>query len=856
MSWKKVWEICRKIKSFISAEEDSPDTHFVNQILLGNSSLKKRYSVFRQLIKENDSVLEIMADLSQHSISPKEHAQIVGQIEGLLKHTLALIQGLNDLTEGRYSWLFQVYERLQEEIHKELEPLAKTPEHLYVLDLSSLHQKDAYLVGNKAANLAEAHNALGLSTPRGVAVSVQCFRALMRENGLENFIKQSLAQLNLQNPQRVREISREIRHKILNARLPRGFEEELLTKLQGIGAPFWAVRSSALGEDSALSFAGQFLSVLNVPLEEVPKAYLKVVASLYEERALFYRLAKDLHRLEIAMGVLILEMVPARTSGVLYSLNPNNPKAAEMLISAVWGLGALAVGGDLQPDIFILDHQSGKLKEEKISRKLIQVVADPKGGLKKESVPLEWQERPCLKPQDLSRLHQMGILLEEHFRGPQDIEWSIDERGWLFLLQTRPLSLLSLKKGLHKIGKAPFKKGAPVSPGVAIGPLYWLKDLSDLKKVPSKVILVAPNMDPELAQIVPNLKGLIALKGSSMTHLATVLREFRVPAIITKDLSPQELPSGQIVTLDAFEGNLYLGKREDILKARRGLLIESKTATPGDNTLWRVLEYILPLTLTEIPEEGIFDPKRIRTIHDLVRFIHEVSVREMFLWPAEKHENIAHILSSPLVPMIFYLIDLGGGLVPQATFKKRISIEDVCSIPFLALWQGMTHPGVRWAGSVPFELGSFVSVVSRSFVRNKDLSGKAFALISREYLNFHSHLAYHFAVVDSLCSPKSTASNYVALRFQGGGAGIEGRLRRLVIMKQILEHLGFRITIKADRITAVIRGLNKEETEQALNQVGRLLAYVRQMDMAATDEEAIKKYVKAFLEEDYSIAEH
>jgi pyruvate,water dikinase len=216
---------------------------------------------------------------------------------------------------------------------------------------------------------------------------------------------------------------------------------------------------------------------------------------------------------------------------------------------------------------------------------------------------------------------------------------------------------------------------------------------------------------------------------------------------------------------------------------------------------------------------------------------------------------MAHVLVSPLVPMIFYVIDLEGGLDPQVAFKKEISIENVRSIPFLALWRGMSHPGVRWAGAVPFELGSFVSVLSRSFVRSKDLSGKAFVLISREYLNFHSRLAYHFAVVDSFCSERSAASNYVAFRFQGGGAGLEGRLRRINILQRILQHLGFRVNIKGDRLTAVLRGTSKEETENALDQIGRLMAYVRQMDMAATDEKVVERYAKAFLEEDYSIVE-
>ena len=138
-------------------------------------------------------------------------------------------------------------------------------------------------------------------------------------------------------------------------------------------------------------------------------------------------------------------------------------------------------------------------------------------------------------------------------------------------------------------------------------------------------------------------------------------------------------------------------------------------------------------------------------------------------------------------------------------------------------------------------------------MQTKEPPGKAFALISKEYLNFHSRLAYHFAAVESYCSDKVYASNYVSFKFQGGGANLIGRLKRIEILKQILRQLGFRVDVKGDRLDAILRGLKKEEVENLLDQLGRLMAYVRQMDMVVAGEESIEFYIDSFLKEDYSI---
>ncbi len=854
MLWKKIFDfVINKIKSHFFPQEPSYDSQFVTNVLFGSDFLKKKYIHLKRIISENDKILDIMANISQDNTKKLvDPASFTSKIESILSHTLSFIQALNNLTENRYSWLYEVYDRLHKKIMETMLKSIKDPQQSVIFFLNKISREQTHLVGAKASNLAEIKNLLGLNTPEGIVISAEYFKKFLRENKLEGFVKEKLKQLSLKDLKKIKETSYTLTDRILKAKLPQELTQKILENLKLVGKDRWAVRSSAIGEDEEFTFAGQFSSFLNIPTEDVPHTYLKVLASLYQERALFYRLAHNIGDKDLAMAVIVLEMIYPKASGVMYTMDPTDPTSYKILISGVWGLGIPVVSGDVQPDIFVLDKNSGKLIEEKISQKTIGMFPCEYKGVKKKEIDKKLQTLPCLTKKELAQLFEISQTIEEHFKTPQDIEWCIDHNGWVYVLQTRPLKTPKARTLKSKYS-SPFLKGEPISPGTCCGPVFWIQTPRDIDKIPVQSIVITPSMNPEFSKILPKIKGLISLKGSTTIHLATVLREFRIPAVVITDLSHKELPDGKTITLDGYEGLIYLGREEEILKGRKKMeFLVKSTAGEESESLKEVLSYILPLTLTDIPEDEEIDPENIKTIHDLIRFIHEISLREMFLWTREDLSNIAHILDSPLVPMIFYIIDLEDGLVPQVAFKRVIKIEHIRSIPFLALWQGMTHPKVRWAGAVPFDFGSFVSIISRSFVRTKEPPGRAYALISRNYLNFHSRLAYHFAAVESFCSD-SAASNYVIFKFQGGGANVTGRLRRLTILEKILTHLGFTVSVKADRLNSVIRGTSKEQTKEVLDQLGRLMAYVRQMDMALTSEDLVQKLIDAFLKEDYSI---
>jgi pyruvate,water dikinase len=246
--------------------------------------------------------------------------------------------------------------------------------------------------------------------------------------------------------------------------------------------------------------------------------------------------------------------------------------------------------------------------------------------------------------------------------------------------------------------------------------------------------------------------------------------------------------------------------------------------------------------------EQMMKPGDFKTLHDVIRFIHEVSVREVFRFGGRDQSGVAQQLWVPELPLHFYVVDIGEGLDSPAVFKRNITVSDIVSTPFIALWKGMTCEDFSWSGSVDFNMGGFFSVVSRGFVQNgvKDEGGKAYVLLSRDYLNFHSRLAYHFTVIDTLMG-NAPESNYLTFRFGGGGSDVNGRIQRALLLEEILQRLDFKVSVVGDTVTGHFRGGTLGEIEKRLYQLGRLMGFTRQLDMALRDEQTRKRYAKDFL---------
>ena len=293
-----------------------------------------------------------------------------------------------------------------------------------------------------------------LPIPDGFAITTKAFTDFMSHRDLFDRVNNKKMAIDPNDPETISQASQDIQspdHRGIGAGRGGGGHSVRLPAVDSEGEigsgpvpPRVSLRSSAIGEDSEWSFAGQYLSLLNVPPEEMIPAYKRVVASLYTARAIAYRLNKGILDEDIAMSVACLGMVESVASGVIYTHHPYNLLEDNLIISAVWGLGPYAVEGVITPDSYTVDKKNpDQILVTAISHKPVQLVSRPEKGLTEVPVTEEKQDIPCLSPNQVSTLADYALKLEQHYHGPQDIEWALDDENHLLVLQSRPLHLRS-----------------------------------------------------------------------------------------------------------------------------------------------------------------------------------------------------------------------------------------------------------------------------------------------------------------------------------------------------------------------------------------------------------------------------
>ncbi len=320
----------------------------------------------------------------------------------------------------------------------------------FVRNLSSIRRRHLALAGGKAVNLGEMMEA-GLPVPDGFVILTSAYRTFIEENGLQEEIEGLLTDLSSLEARELERTAEHIRRRIVRAVTPDGIRREIDAAYGKLGEGAVAVRSSATAEDLPdTSFAGQYSSYLNISgREELVTHIRRCWASLWNYRALSYRLRRNAGGDDPAHGVVVQRMVDAGKSGVLFTANPVNGRRDQMLLDASWGLGELIVGGEVTPDEWVITHDTGRILRETIADK-VRMTVQREGGVCERVVPGEWRSAPTLDDGELSRLHELGKEVQRHFGFPQDIEWAHSD-GEFFLVQTRPItSLYPLPQGAEQ----------------------------------------------------------------------------------------------------------------------------------------------------------------------------------------------------------------------------------------------------------------------------------------------------------------------------------------------------------------------------------------------------------------------
>jgi pyruvate,water dikinase len=320
--------------------------------------------------------------------------------------------------------------------------------------LAELRRADAAEFGGKSANLGELLTA-GIPVPGGFALGAGAFRAFVETTGLDGLIAGALARASTADVEAVGAAAKAIGEAMHFAPLPDGTRSaleagyEALARATGEDRPPVAVRSSALGEDSAeATYAGQQESFLWVRgIEQVCDAVRDCWVSLYTPRAISYRATLGAGGTAEAMGVTVQRMVDAEVSGVMFTCNPVSGDPSMVAVNASWGLGIAVVGGETTPDDFLVSKVTGEVVRRTVNAKQVEYVPDAAGrGTVRTEVPAERRDESCLDDEQLAALVDLARRVERHFGSHQDIEWAI-ARGAaapeaLHVLQSRPVTAL------------------------------------------------------------------------------------------------------------------------------------------------------------------------------------------------------------------------------------------------------------------------------------------------------------------------------------------------------------------------------------------------------------------------------
>jgi len=791
-----------------------------------------------------------MADLEQlyYNNKPFTLQFVERQIGSLLSETEGLIASLSGMSAKKYQDLSGVLNSIRRAIQVELAGDESYTSGTFVLPLDRIKKDQAKITGAKAANLAHMRCELAMPTPQGFAVTTSAYWYFMKETGLIAEIDEWLANMAADDPSSLETTGSLIRKRIMETPLPsailKAIEEAIeALKVENPGELLLAVRSSAVGEDGEVSFAGQYTSVLNIPPSGLADAYKQVVAGKYSASALSYRLHHGLDDLDTPMAVLIIEMVQPRLSGVLYTADPLSGDLQTIRVSTVEGLGEGLVGGEISP------RHSYRLSKESFS-------------ILTENGPGISDTPSSTDTAFLKELRHCALRLEEHFQRPLDMEWAVDKSNHLFLLQVRPLLVTdTVEEEVPTATDFPghpllIENGKCAASGIATGKvLLWKNDGSEeiAGRLGPDSILVTRTASTMITPWIGKVKGVITDIGSTAGHLASVAREFGVPALFDTQIATTTLTNGETVTLWASNKKVYKGAVQELTAGIRPTK-RPIFASPAHLRMQRLLDLISPLNLTDASSSD-FRLENCRTIHDIIRFCHEYSVREMFRFGESTDRQRNAVLLKTTLPLLLFALDLGGGLRQGLTTCDEINVHEIVSAPFRALWKGLSHPGINWTSSVAVGAHNFLSLMAGGMLPHEgQLGGASYTVISDDYMNLNIRFGFHFATVDVLCS-EDAELNYAALHFTGGAGAYFGKSLRIQYIANVLSRLGFYTVLKGDLIEASLTHLARPAMEEALDQLGRLLGSTRLLDMAIQNADQVDLLTEKFFRGKYDFLE-
>ncbi|MEI6498340.1 MAG: phosphoenolpyruvate synthase [bacterium] len=447
-----------------------------------------------------------------------------------------------------------------------------------VMWFKDITKEDIPLVGGKGANLGEMTRN-NFPIPGGFCVTAQAFFYFLREAKIEPKIEALLKGLDAENSKALNHASKEIKKLILGAKLPADLVKAIRDYYHELGGFPVAVRSSATAEDlPEASFAGQQATFLNnLGPDQVLKSVLECYASLYEPRAIYYRIINKFDHSTVGLSAVVQNMVQSDKSGILFTVDPVGEDPNNLVVEAGFGLGEAVVSGSITPDRYVVDKQNVQITAKEINTQTWKIIHDVKGGLKHVSVAKADQDKQKITDEEILELAKVAIEIEKHYGKPQDTEWAI-ENGKVYFVQARPITTLGKKEnaadvealadqasagtdGGIDINKAEvILKGAAASLGISSGPVKIIHKPSEIDKVNKGDVLVTEMTTPDFVPAMRKATAIITDTGGRTCHAAIVSREMGIPCVVGTGTATSALKTGQIVTVDGARGVVYEGK--------------------------------------------------------------------------------------------------------------------------------------------------------------------------------------------------------------------------------------------------------------------------------------------------------
>jgi len=573
-----------------------------------------------------------------------------------------------------------------------------------VVPFENLRMTDVEAVGGKNASLGEMISQLpeGVRVPTGFATTAHAFRQFLAHDGLAKRIEQRLTTLDTEDVRALAAAGAEIREWLEAQPFPADLEREIRTAFETLSAgnpqASFAVRSSATAEDLPdASFAGQQETFLNVVgIEDVLHKMKEVFASLYNDRAISYRVHKGFAHADVALSAGVQRMVRSDlgAAGVMFTIDTESGFPDVVFITSSYGLGETVVQGAVNPDEFYVHKpmlRAGKraVIRRNLGSKLIQMVfssAQEKAAsgklVKTVDVPLEQRNRFSLTDADVELLAKYALVIEEHYGRPMDIEWGKDGTdGQIYILQARPETVKSQQQGKAEMRYKLKGKGNVLAEGRAIGqkigtgPVRLVHSISEMDRVKAGDVLVTDMTDPNWEPVMKRAAAIVTNRGGRTCHAAIIARELGIPAVVGCGDATDLLKDGTLVTVSCAEGDtgfIYDGLLEtEVSEVQRGVMPPIRT-----KIMMNVGNPQLAFDFAQLPNEGV-GLARLEFIINNNIGVHPKAILDYPNVDADLKKAVESVARGHASPRAFYVDKVAEGIatIAAAFWPKPVIVR-------------------------------------------------------------------------------------------------------------------------------------------------------------------------------------